>query len=148
MAKKKRRRRSVKRLAPEGLWVSPDGERVVVVEHLIALLERPDLFGLSHREVSGANVEALRQIAECLIAKGWTRFRYLAGVYAFEVDSAAARIAFIEQILHEARAYASETVTISQVAPRREWEATVADVYDRKVLRFQQNPARNRWRFS
>ena len=75
-------------LPPEGLWVSPTGKMESVNEHLMAIAERPDLFGLSPNEVKGADELALRAIAERLITQGWTRFRYLDGKYLFEVDNA------------------------------------------------------------
>jgi len=47
----------------EGLWISPEGERIPVVEHLLALQHDPHLFGLTLRDVKGADVEALRILA-------------------------------------------------------------------------------------
>ena len=73
-------------LPPEGLWISPDGVEVPVVEHLIALQQEPERFGLSPRDVAGARIEQLRVLAEDLIRSGWTRFRFLAGAYALPAN--------------------------------------------------------------
>ena len=135
-------------LPPEGLWISPDWVEVPVVEHLIALQQEPERFGLSPRDVAGARIEQLRVLAEDLIRSGWTRFRFLAGAYAFEVDNAKRRIGIIENVLADARAYGRETVVISQAVPKREFEGSVDDVYERRIFMWQENPARNRWRFT
>ncbi|MGD0088560.1 MAG: hypothetical protein ABSE73_01445 [Planctomycetota bacterium] len=142
---KRRKRRSA--LPPEGLWVSSDGEAVPVVEHLLALQSHPEQFGLPE-STRRAGIPELRNLAEGLIRQGWVRFRYLAGTYAFEVDNARRRMKTVTNILKDADAFSGETVAISQVLPLREFQGTVGDVYDRSVLVMQENPVRNRWRFT
>jgi hypothetical protein len=143
----KKRKRYSSSLPPEGLWISPDGERFEVYEHLIALRERPDIFGLPE-SLGRADVKTLRDIAVALIEDGWIRYRYLAGVHAFEVNSAKKRMGDIEDVLVLAKAGADETTTISQLTPKREFEAKVSDVFDRTIFGFQENPKRNKWRLS
>ena len=134
-------------LPPEGLWVSPDGKHVSVTEHLLALQHYPETFGLPE-STRKADIPVLRDLAEGLIRDGWVRFRHLAGTYAFEVDNAKRRIDVITDILTLVDAFVYENVTISQVKPLKEFQGTVADVYDRKVFGYQENPAHNRWRFT
>ena len=151
MAKRKKKKYALddQGLAPEGLWISPEGDEHEVVEHLLALHERPDIFNLSAYDVHPPTVEILRNVAVNLISNGWIRFRYLAGVWAFEVDRLSRRYDKIEDVLvRYGRGHLDETVTISQFDPKQEFEGTVADVYDRRIIRFEQNPRRNRWRFS
>ena len=145
MSKKKPR---WKDLPPEGLWISPEGDFHEVVEHLIALRDEPELFDLSWLEVSNADVKELRGIAVKMISNGWIRFRYLSGVYFFEVDRAKRRVSMIESILVECAAHESEKVVISQVSHDLEFTGTVADFYDRKIFGYYANPKRNTWRFS
>ena len=84
MAKRKKKKYSLEDegLPPEGLWISPEGDQIEVIEHLMALGERPDLFSLTEQDIYPPTVEHLRDVAVGLIRQGWTRFRYLAGVWA------------------------------------------------------------------
>lgn len=133
-------------LPPEGLWISPTGRRIPVVEHLLAIQQYPELFDV---DVSRhADVRELRDVAETMIRRGWVRFRYLSGTYAFEVDKARDRMGLIADVLASARALSFETVLISQVTPVRDFEGTVDDVYNHTILGSQANPAKNGWRFT
>lgn len=132
----------------EGVWASPSGEIYPVVEHLLAISEKPELFDLPQSLRGVRDVSVLRDAAESLIENGWTRYRYLSGVYAFEVDTFVRRRSIIEQILQGVGAFESEQVTISQMKPREEFEGTVEDVYAHRVGRFAANPGNNRWRFT
>ncbi len=135
-------------LEPEGMWVSPTGEYIIVVEHLLAISSEPERFDLPQSLLGERDVETLRAAAVSLIKNGWTRFRYLVGVYAFEVDNAARRMSVIEKVLADVKAYTAESVSISEFDPRREYEGTVEDVFDRRITRFAANPGKNTWRFS
>lgn len=138
----------MKDLPPEGLWISPDGERFTAVEHLIEIEHHPEIFGLSKKHIRGASIQALAVIAQSLIRDGWTRYRHFSDVYVFEVDSLKKRIELVESILADSDAFAEEDVTINQAIPRKEFSGKVKDVYDRTIGRFLQNPGRNRWRFT
>lgn len=135
-------------LPPEGLWVSPDGEPVPVVEHLITIKENPEIFGLPPREVAKARIEDLRKIAVKLIAEGWTRFRFLGGVWNFEVNNIRMRKELIEEILVSHRAWPQERIIISQADPKRDYQGTVAQFYDRSLFRHYELGRLSRWRFS
>lgn len=136
-----------KGLPPEGLWVSPDGEAHPVIEHLISIQHHPEIFGLSKRDVQGASIEDLRKIAVNLIREGWLRFRFLSGVWNFEVDTVKTRINHIEEILVSHKAYPQERVVVSQVRPKRDFQGTVSQLYDRSMFRHYEL-GRNPWRFS
>ena len=135
-------------LPPEGLWVSPTGKMEPVNERLMAIAERPDLFGLAPQEVKGADELALRKLAERLIAQGWIRFRYLDGVYNFEVDEARRRMDIIKNVLAQANAIPEESVFISQFSPPKEFQGTVGDVYDSHILRLANKKRLCKWAFS
>jgi len=136
----------MKGLPVEGLWVSPSGERLTVIEHLISIQQHPEFFGIQKSKVHKADILALRNIAEELIRSGWLRFRFFPSAYAFEVDSVRRRISTIEQILVESEAFEREEVVISQAIPKREFRGMVKDVYDRTIFGYQANPKRNSWR--
>lgn len=148
MKKRKKQQLEEEGLEPEGMWVSPTGEYIVVVEHLLAIASEPERFDLPQSLHGERDVETLRSAAVDLIKNGWTRFRYLMGIYAFEVDNASRRLPVIEKVLSDVRAYGQENVSISEFDPRREYEGTVEDVFDRKITRFAANPGKNTWRFS
>ena len=136
-------------LPPEGLWVSPTGRQEPVNEHLLAIAERPDIFGLSKQDVAGTDEKALQKIAERLIKSGWTRYRYLDGVYNFETDSASTRMKVIKNILEQAKALPEESVFIVQMfAFPKEYEGKVKDVYDGTILRFANKRRRCAWAYS
>ncbi len=147
MKKKKRKNEEVCDLPPEGLWISPSEKYIEVSEHLMAIRERPDLFGISE-DTSRLDIQDLREWAVDLIESGWTRFRYLDGVWLFEVDNIKKKLSLIEDVLVHCKAYEVESVNISQISPLLEIEGTVSDVFDRKILRFQTNPKKNKWRLS
>lgn len=135
---------------PDGLWVSPEGEFIPVIEHLVAIREHPELFGLSERDVRGASFTAMHSIGESLIRdSGWVRYRAFSDLLNFEVDDARRRMGVVEEILHRTKAYPYEKILIHQAAPRKEFEGTVEDVFERVILRFQSNPGKsNKWRFT
>ena len=137
-------------LPPDGLWVSPEGEFIPVIEHLVAIREHPDLFGLSERDVRGASFTAMHSIGESLIRdSGWVRYRAFSDLLNIEVDDARQRMTTIEDILFRTQAHMHEKVLIHQATPRKEFEGTVADVFERAILRFQANPGeKNSWRFT
>lgn len=134
-------------LPPEGLWVSPEGDYIPVVEHLLALQQQPEAFGLPD-SARGADIPQLRELAEGMIRSGWIRFRYLAGTYAFEVDRARRRLSAIVDILVEANAFDRETLAISQAKPIDEFRGTVGDVHKGRILGQKTDPRRNTWRFT
>lgn len=144
----KRKKKKAFALPPEGMWISPDGGQYEITEHLLALKERPDIFGLQDNDVKRADIPKLRDLAVELIESGWTRFRYLDGVWAFEVDKFSRRALLVEDVLSKCGAYSAEEVTISQLNPHRDFSGTVEDVFERRIERFQANPGRNKWRLS
>ena len=127
-------------LPPEGLWISPTGDYIAVVEHLAAIASDPDVFGLPDSYRDSGNIKVLRDAAEDLIRGGWIRFRYLSGVYLFEVDSIQRRLGTIEDVLVKVGAFEGESVSISQAEPKADYEGTVQDVYDKRIGRFAANP--------
>lgn len=135
-------------LPPEGLWISPNGKQEPVNEHLMAIAERPDLFGLDSQEVRGADEKALRAIAERLITQGWTRYRYLDGKYLFEVDNAPHRARIIEDVLQQANAISQEEVIVTQFSPHMEYSGTVAQLYERTMFRSASKKPTCKWAFS
>jgi len=137
-----------KGLPPEGMWISPEGDAFQVIEHLLAIKENPEIFGLPVREVRNADVKALRTLAVGLIRSGWTRFRSMGGVWAFEVDRAKAKIGLIEEILVKHQAYPQERVVISQATPKKDYQGSVSDLYDRSMFRHYEPDRLNRWRVS
>jgi hypothetical protein len=138
----------MKDLPPEGLWISPDGEKFTAVEHLIEIDRHPEIFGLSKKDIRGASISALASIAQVLIRGGWTRYRHFAHAYLFEVDSLGKRITLIEEILSDSDAFIEEDVIVSQARPRKEFSGKVKDVYDRTIGQFLQNPPKSHWRFT
>lgn len=119
-------------LPVEGLWVSPSGEMRDVNEHLLALKEDPEWFNLSNVPNS---IDELRKLAENLIANGWVRYRYLDGVYNFEVDNARNKIQIIEKILAKAHAIPQEEIAISEINGKF-YQGKVEDLYERSLFRF------------
>jgi hypothetical protein len=137
-----------KGLPPEGLWVSPEGEATSVIEHLIEIQHHPETFGLSVKDVKGASISKLRDLAVELIREGWTRFRFLSGVWNFEVDAAKRRVDLMEDILVTHQAHPQERVVISQVSPKKDYQGTVAQFYDRSIFRHYELSHKNQWRVS
>ena len=135
-------------LPPEGLWISPSGEVIPVVEHLIEIQRNPEPFGLSPREVDQRSMEELRDIARFLIRDGWTRFRYLSGIWHFEVDQAKPWISIFKDILVQGNAYPQEQVAIAQASPKRDYRGTVAQFHDRSMFRHYELGRGNRWRLT
>lgn len=141
----------LQQLPPEGLWISPEGDRIPVVEHMIALQQFPHLFGLLERHVKGKPIEHLATIAADLVRKGWTRFRNFGYVYAFEVDRISMRWGLVESILSDGNALLEEKVSISQAFPRSRADGTVSEVYERTLIFRKENPRRHglgHWRFT
>jgi hypothetical protein len=138
----------MKGLPPEGLWISPDGKMIPVVEHMPTIQQYPELFGLTKADVRGLKLQDLRELGEELILDGWVRFRYLSGKYHFEVSRAKPKIRLIEDVLVEAQAQGDEEVRISQASPKKEYVGTVSDVFDRVIFGYLENPIRNRWRIT
>ena len=122
-------------LPPEGLWISPSGQRHGVNEHLLATRESPEEFGLMGQEVRCLDLDAIRQLAEGLIDKGWTRYRYLDGVYHFEVDEAKKKIGVIDDILGLACAIPLEQLVITQRLSPKTFKGTVGDFFERAIFR-------------
>ena len=119
---------------PEGLWISPSGRRHHVNEHLLAIRESPLEFGLSDWDVRRLDLDAIRKLAEGLIAKGWTRYRYLDGVHHFELDDAGRKTGVIGDVLGLARALPMEQLAITQQLSPRTFEGMVGDFLDRAIL--------------
>lgn len=133
-------------LPPEGLWISPDGMVTIpVVEHLIEIQQNPEPFGLSPADVRKRSIAQLRAIAKGLIRVGWIRFRYLSGTWNFEVDQARLRIGILEDVIVQGKAYPEERVVVAQASPKRDYQGTVAEFYDRSMFRHY-DLGRNRWR--
>ena len=133
-------------LPPEGLWISPEGEPIPVIEHLLEIHHNPEKFGLAPKDVRGLSIENLRKVAVELIGKGWTRFRFLSGTWNFEVDSVKVRLSTIEDVLVRQMAYPQERVVVSQAAPKRDFQGTVAEFYDRSMFRHYELGRANTWR--
>lgn len=139
----------MKSLPPEGLWISPEGKRIRVVEHLITIAHYPEKFGGTKRQVEGKSISELRAIADGLIREGWVRYRHFGDSYNFEVVNAKRKIETIEDVLTLVGAYGPERVFIAQAEPRKEFVGTVEDVYERRIFGYQENPkGKNRWRFT
>jgi hypothetical protein len=138
----------MKGLPPEGLWISPEGKMIPVVEHMPTIQQYPELFGLRKSDVRGLTLQQLRELGEELILDGWIRFRYLSGKYHFEVARAKPKIRMIEDVLVEANAQTDEEVRISQAAPRKEFVGSVGDVFERAIFGYQENPIKNKWRIT
>lgn len=136
----------MKSLPPEGLWISPNGRRVMAVEHMLTIDRYPEKFGLTAADVRRASIPALAKIAASLIKNGWTRYRHFASAYTFEVDSLRKRYGVIESVLADSDAFEKEEVVVSQASPRKEFRGTVKDVYERTLGSYQENPSKNRWR--
>lgn len=115
-----------KGLPPEGLWISPFGTRINVVEHLESIRNNPDKFGLDESDVQNTNIDQLREIAEQLIRQGWIRFRSLDFTFHFEVDNIRLRQEQIEKVLDDVSTYPSfEKVEISEITPFGSYCGTV-----------------------
>lgn len=138
----------MKSLPPEGLWISPSGKKIRVIEHLITISQYPEKFGLTHGEVEGLTIGELRELADVLIMGGWVRYRHFGDSYNFEVVNAKKKIKTIEDILALVGGYGPERVFIAQAEPRKEFVGTVDDVFERRIFGYQENPSRNRWRFT
>lgn len=135
-------------LPPEGLWVSPEGESIPVIEHLITIKIEPERFGIPERDVRNASIKDLRDIAVGIIKEGWTRFRFLGGVWNFEVNSVKNKKDLIEEILVTHQAWPQERIIVSQANPKKDYQGTVAQFYDRSIFRHYELGQYNRWRFS
>ena len=131
----------------EGLWISPLGEIRVAQEHGPDLKKDPEFFGFSKRDVQGARLEDLRNLAEGLIRAGWVRYRYLSGDWMFEVISVTLKIGIIEELLVQLRAYPYEKVVIEQTDPKRTYKGTVAQFYDRAMFSYY-GLGKSSWRMS
>jgi hypothetical protein len=139
----------MKGLPPEGLWISPEGKKIRVVEHLITIAHYPEKFGITDRQVEGKSISQLREIADDLIRDGWVRYRHFGDSYNFEVVNAKRKIETIEDVLTLVDAYTLEKVYIAQAEPRKDFTGTVEDVFERRIFGYQENPKRkNRWRFT
>lgn len=77
-------------------------------------------------------------------------FRYLDGTYLFEVDNVKRRMRLIEDALIDVGAHDFEGVSIGQLDPVVTLNGTVADVFERTIMRFQSNPSlrHSKWFFS
>lgn len=138
----------MKGLPPEGLWISPQGKRIRVIEHLITIAQFPEKFGGTQKDVQGKSIEQLRAIADGLIREGWVRYRHFGDSYNFEVSNAKKKIETIEDVLTLVGAYGPERVFIAQAEPRKELVGTVEDVFERRIFGYQENPRKSRWRFT
>jgi hypothetical protein len=138
----------MKDLPPEGLWISPEGRRIVAVEHMLTIDRYPEKFGLTDADVRRASIPALAKIAGNLIRSGWTRYRHFASAYTFEVDNLRTRYDVIEAVLADSSAYEQEEVVVSQASPRKEFKGTVKDIYDRTLGNYQANATKNKWRIT
>ena len=138
----------MKGLPPEGLWISPAGKRIPVVEHLITIAHYPEKFGGTQKDVKGASISDLREIAESLIRRGWVRYRHFGDSYNFELNNAKEQIKTVDDVLALVDAYLLEKVFISQAKPKKEFRGTVEDVYERRIFGYQENQSKNRWRFT
>jgi hypothetical protein len=132
----KKIRNDIWSLPPEGLWISPTGQKQNVNEHLLAIKDSPEEFGLSPQQVAGLDMDAIRGLAEEMIGSGWTRYRYLDGVYHFEVDDAKRRTSIIDDVLIQSRALPQEQLVITQHGNAKTFEGTVGDFFDRVFFRF------------
>ncbi len=82
-----------KRSQQEGLWISPTGERIPVIEHLQEIQKNPETFNLDQQDVDITGltpemaVAKLGNIALGLIRNGWIRYRMFDIVHHFEVGN-------------------------------------------------------------
>lgn len=120
---------------PAGLWISPEGIAIPAVEHMAEIARDPERFGLSEREVRGAGVDVLLAAVGRLVKKGWIRFRAFSEAWTFEIDDLKKRLPYIEEVLAAHQAFEDERVVIYQVKPRREWEGSVGELFDRTLFR-------------
>jgi hypothetical protein len=121
-------------LPAEGLWISPAGERINVVEHLETIRNYPERFGLN--PITTNDIAELRNIAEGLIRAGWLRFRQLDFTFFFEVNSIGFSRGFILEILSDVSTYPTrEKVEISQLSPSGTFAATVAGFRNGQLAR-------------
>jgi hypothetical protein len=144
-----RKRRRQSDLPPEGLWVSPEGKMIPVAEHLLAIKEHPRRFGLMD-STRRADMDGLLRVAQYMILFNWMRFRYLDGVYHFEVGQISRHMKRIKRVLRAARARREEEMTISQAIPPKEYAGTVGDFragFMPSCL-FCVPISRNAWRFT
>lgn len=151
MAKK----RNLWDMPPEGLWISPTGKSVNMNEHLIAIRDDPDSFGIPYSEVESIKglpmedqIDYLRKIADGMISQGWTRYRYLDGTYHFEVDDAQRRHSVIDDILARANAAPQESLIVSQVLSPRTFEGTVESFFEGNFYRVHAFAKKDPWAFS
>ena len=135
----------------EGYWISPSGDFIPVTEHLVALQREPQLFGIPVRQVRGANIKQLSDVAVDLIKSGWVRARYLSPQgYLFEISGLShGNYELIEEFLIRSKAFIKENITIETVKPVKTYSGTVDKFFDRTMFKYyQKNPKRTKWRLS
>lgn len=130
-----------------GLWISPENERIPVVEHLIAIQQDPEAFGLTRRDVERADVGMLRSLAERLISEGWIRYRYFGGM-THAVEMHRLDPSKVDMLLADAEAIPTEEVVVETQRPRRRYSGTVSTWFDRTMLRSWKSNPRGGWRLS
>jgi hypothetical protein len=130
-----------------GLWISPEGEAISVVEHIAEIARDPERFGLAPGEVRGATIPQLLESAARMVKRGWIRFRLFSDVWAFEVDDLRARLRLIEEVLVVHGAMPQERVHVFQAKPKRDWSGTVGALFDRTIFRsYEVAGAKRDWR--
>jgi len=135
----------------QGLWISPEGEAHSVIEHLLFVQHHPEVFGLSTRDVKGATMENLRNLAVKLIKDGWIRTRFLAPQgYLFELNRIEPAILDkIKQVLIDSKSFKKENIIIHVIKPKpRAYQGTVAEFFDRSLLKSPTKPKKGQWRLS
>jgi hypothetical protein len=130
----------------EGLWISPEGEKFPVTEHLVAIQRHPHLFGLSAWDVNGQSIEGLRLVALRLLADGWVRYRHFGpDLHMFETESTDRRV--IDELLTAAEALPDDRIVVHVRTPRGEFRGVVRDWTARTIAKGE--PSReDGWRFS
>jgi hypothetical protein len=132
----------------EALWLGPDGEEIPVQEHLISIQQNPLLFGLSKRDVSGANIKDLRNLGVALIKQGWIRFRRFGFRYLFEInDISAVNKSKIDDLLCKIGIPSIDGITIYTIKGREEYQGKVSDLWDNTLFNHPKN-SKNKWRLS
>jgi hypothetical protein len=128
MSKDDRKQIASRELPPEGLWVSPTKQFINVVEHLEAIRNRPEMFGLSKQDTDTNDLQKLGNIATTLIESGWIRYRQLDLSFLFEVASLTDASSIISGILEKGSTYPEhERVEVSQLAPPRLYAGSVRE---------------------
>lgn len=112
------------RMADEGLWISPEGRRFPVVEHIQFLQQHPSVFDLTPDDVDLRGllpddaVARLQRLAMAMIGQGWLRYRMLDLTHHLELAELAPCGSAVIDILNANASWpAGETIEITLYRP-------------------------------